>query len=197
MSRLYTRTGDAGETSLLGGVRLSKNDHRFELIGSLDELNAHIGAARAQLRDVRPASPAGGRKTQDARDIDEALDLIQRDLFVIGAYLAEPVLPETGPITAERIAALEQQIDRWDSEAGQLVAFILPGGTIGAAHLHVARAVCRRSERALTTLATTLEVAPTVCTYVNRLSDALFAAARVVNARAGVPESTWSGKDAL
>lgn len=178
--RLYTRTGDAGETGLLGGIRLPKDDPRFGVIGTLDELNAHLGLAVAESHDD---------------EIIQVLTAIQRELFTLGAYLAEPTLPERSPVTEKRIGELEQQIDAWDTEAGQLLAFILPGGTPAAAQLHVARAVCRRAERCLVELSAALSVDLVVRQYVNRLSDLLFAAARAANHRAGVPDVTWSGKD--
>lgn len=181
--RLYTRTGDHGETGLLGGVRLPKDDPRFAAIGTLDELNAHLGVALTQLND------ASGKTS----DLSTTLTTIQAELFTIGAYLAEPEPSEISPIPEARITALENSIDSWDDEAGQLLTFIVPGGTRAAAELHVARAVCRRAERCLIQLHAELPLATPVRVYLNRLSDLLFAAARVVNQRAGVSEITWSG----
>ncbi|MBI4022677.1 cob(I)yrinic acid a,c-diamide adenosyltransferase [Candidatus Berkelbacteria bacterium] len=188
MTRLYTRTGDAGTTGLLGGERASKADLRFEAIGTLDELNAQLGIVTALLRTQQSSEPPRSHGS-----IVRLVESVQADLFTIGAALAEPTPSAESAIPAARILELEAAIDQSGAQAPRLVAFILPGGTAAAAHCHVARTVCRRAERALVTLARELPISPTLLTYVNRLSDLLFAISRSLNAAAEVPEPTWSG----
>lgn len=180
--RIYTRTGDEGNTGLFGGGRVPKDDPRVEAYGAVDELNSFIGMARAIALLPR---------------IDEVLAPIQRDLFGLGAILATPNLAkmheqlEKARIDAERIAQLERAIDAGEEELEPLTAFILPGGTPKAAALHVARTVCRRAERRVVSLQQTVELPPLVTIYLNRLSDLLFVLARVANRRAGAGEVTW------
>lgn len=187
-TRVYTRTGDDGQTGLFGGPRVSKDDPRLEAYGTVDELNSTIGVASAALGEHA--------------DLVGWLQIVQSDLFDIGGELATPDLEErirkgqpTGPrVTDEDVAKLEGWIDAMDTEIEPLTRFILPGGTAASAHLHVARTVCRRAERRVLTLARDAEVASTVLRYLNRLSDCLFTMARVANARAGVPEPEWLGR---
>jgi cob(I)alamin adenosyltransferase len=180
--RIYTRTGDEGDTGLFGGGRVPKDDARVEAYGAVDELNAVIGMARS---------------VETLPRIDEVLVPIQRDLFSLGAILATPNPDkmheqlEKARIDAARIAQLEAAIDAGESELEPLRAFILPGGTGKAAALHVARTVCRRAERRAVTLARTTQFPPLVIIYLNRLSDLLFVLARVANRRGGVGEVTW------
>jgi cob(I)alamin adenosyltransferase len=180
--KIYTRTGDSGSTALFGGARTSKSDPRVEAYGDVDELNATLGLARAS--ELMPR-------------IDEVLVPIQRDLFSIGALLATPDREkmkqhlDKARIDDERIAELERAIDDGDAELEPLKAFILPGGTPKAAALHLARTVCRRAERRVVALRTTVEVPDVVVVYLNRLSDLLFTLARVANRRAGAGEVTW------
>jgi cob(I)alamin adenosyltransferase len=182
--RIYTKTGDAGETGLFGGGRVSKADRRVEAYGTVDELNAQIGWAETLLRDL-PIQPE--------------LREIQSDLMVAGADLATP--PEATPaaaartrrVTPEQIQRLEEWIDRWDAETTPLTQFILPGGAPGAAALHVCRATCRRAERCVVRLAGAESVNPQTIIYLNRLSDLLFVLARWANAREGVGEPVWKG----
>jgi len=180
--RIYTRTGDEGDTGLFGGGRVLKDDPRVEAYGAVDELNAFIGMARAIEAMPR---------------IDEVLAPIQRDLFGLGAILATPDLVKMqeqlakARIDNERIAQLERAIDTGEEELEPLKAFILPGGTPKAAALHVARTVCRRAERRVVHLQQTVSVPPLVTIYLNRLSDLLFVLARVANRRAGAGEVTW------
>ncbi len=180
--KLYTRTGDAGETSLFGGGRVPKDDDRVAAYGEVDALNAALGVASA-------AEPADFER--------ELLDGVQRDLFAIGGQLASPeparvakALEKT-TITAARIDQLERAIDQFVAELEPLKAFVLPGGTLKAALLHAARTDCRRAERSVVTLARRKTVPPIILPYLNRLSDLLFALARVANRRAGVPDRTW------
>lgn len=173
--KIYTRGGDTGETSLIGGGRVEKSDPRIESYGTVDELNSFVGLARA-----------GGLP----EDLDTQLELVQNDLFDIGAQLAANEGEARFPgAKGERITELEQAIDRFEGELEPLKNFILPGGSEGAARLHVARSVCRRAERLIVALQRN-DLTTTVA-YVNRLSDFLFVAARVANRRSGVEDVVW------
>jgi cob(I)alamin adenosyltransferase len=180
--KIYTKTGDAGDTGLFGGGRVQKDDPRVEAYGDVDELNAVLGMARA----VEPMPR-----------IDEVLVPIQRDLFSIGALLATPDLQkmhdhlEKARIDADRIAELERAIDECDRELEPLRAFIIPGGSRKGAALHVARTVCRRAERRVVRLQHEVKIPELVVIYLNRLSDLLFTLARVANVRTGAGEVTW------
>jgi cob(I)alamin adenosyltransferase len=180
--KIYTKTGDAGDTGLFGGGRVPKDDPRVEAYGDVDELNAFLGVVRAA--ELMPR-------------IDEVIVPIQRDLFSIGALLATPDREKMqqhltkARISDERIAELEHAIDACDRELEPLKAFILPGGTPKAAALQVARTVCRRAERRVIRLQREVEIPPIVVIYLNRLSDLLFTLARLANARAGMGEVTW------
>jgi cob(I)alamin adenosyltransferase len=180
--KIYTKTGDKGQTGLFGGGRVSKDDPRVEAYGDVDELNAVLGLARAV--EMMPR-------------IDEVLVPIQRDLFSIGALLSTPDLEKMHDHLAKaqvdegRISELEQAIDACDKELEPLRAFIVPGGTPKAAALHVARTVCRRAERRVIHLQHNVEIPQIVVVYLNRLSDLLFTLARVANTRAGAGEVTW------
>jgi len=174
--KIYTRTGDAGETSLFGGARVPKSDARIEAYGTVDELNSFLGLARASW----PESP-----------LDAQLAAAQADLFEIGAHLASPGTSRFPGVDEAHIVELEQAIDAMEEELAPLKSFILPGGTIAASQLHVARTVCRRAERLVVALND--ESAPTMSSiaYLNRLSDYLFVAARFANHRAGVEDVPW------
>jgi cob(I)alamin adenosyltransferase len=180
--KIYTKTGDKGETGLFGGGRVSKDHPRVEAYGDIDELNAVLGMARSV--EFMPR-------------IDELLVPVQRDLFSIGALLATPNLDrvrqqlEKARIDEDRIAQLERAIDDGEAELEPLKAFILPGGTPKSAALHVARTVCRRAERRVIALRNEVDVPAIVIQYLNRLSDLLFVLARVANRRAGAGEVTW------
>jgi cob(I)alamin adenosyltransferase len=180
--KIYTKTGDEGQTGLFGGGRVSKDDPRVEAYGDVDELNAVLGLARAV--EIMPR-------------IDEVLVPIQRDLFSIGALLSTPDLEKMhdhlakAQVDDSRIAELEQAIDACDKELEPLRAFIVPGGSPKAAALHVARTVCRRAERRVIHLQHDVEIPQIVVVYLNRLSDLLFTLARVANTRAGAGEVTW------
>jgi cob(I)alamin adenosyltransferase len=179
--KIYTKTGDAGETGLFGGPRVTKDDARVEAYGAVDELNAALGAARARGADA---------------DLGARLGAVQAQLFTVGAALATPpaaakaraALP---PIEPSWITALEAGIDALEAELPPLRHFILPGGAPLAADLHLARAVCRRAERRVVALHHHEPVAAEVLAYLNRLSDFLFVAARAANRRAGVEETIW------
>ena len=177
MSRLYTRTGDEGQTGLSSGARVHKTSLRVEALGAVDETNACIGMARASLTDA----PA----------LDMLLDRLQHRLFDLGADLANPdAVARIGPDQAQ---ALEAEIDVLEDQLEPLRAFILPGGTPGAAALHLARTVCRRAERAVIRLAEAPgePPAPGARIFLNRLSDLLFAAARLANQGQG--DILWRG----
>lgn len=180
--KIYTRRGDGGETGLFGGGRVPKDDARVEAYGAVDELNAVIGFAQLHVADP---------------DTRERLSMLQADLFAIGAHLATPpprsgrrppVLPELSP---ERIGEMESWIDAAGAVCAPLRNFVLPAGSPGACHLHVARAVCRRAERRVVTLDTRSQVEPEIISYLNRLSDYLFAAARLENHVGGRGDVEW------
>jgi cob(I)alamin adenosyltransferase len=182
--RIYTRTGDAGETGLFGGQRVNKDDPRVEAYGTVDELNSLLGLVRSHM---------------EWPDLAELLTKIQRDLFTLGADLATPqeTNPTRGGITISRIVgehveALESEIDRLEAELPPLTRFILPGGALVGGYLHLARSVCRRAERRCVTLARMTLLNPEILRYLNRLSDLLFVMARVVNRRLGMEDLTWN-----
>jgi cob(I)alamin adenosyltransferase len=180
--KIYTKTGDGGETGLFGGGRVPKDHPRTSAYGDVDELNSAIGVARA-------AAPA---------DLfDALLDSIQRDLFSIGGHLATPdpakvaKALEKADVSPERVVLFERAIDEADRELPPLRAFVLPGGTPKAAALHLARTVCRRAERSVVTLSRESQVPALFLVYLNRLSDLLFTLARLAKHRAGTGDATW------
>lgn len=173
ITRVYTRTGDKGETSLVGGARVSKASARVEAYGEVDELNSVIGLARSKLHD---------------EGIDRALATIQNDLFTLGADLASPSGVESPRVDEGLIKRLEELSDGFLGELEPLKEFILPGGSEAGAALHLARTVARRAERRAVALAEKEEINPRVIAYLNRLSDLLFILARVANRRAGLQE---------
>ena len=181
--KIYTRTGDGGDTGLFGGGRVPKDHRRVAAYGAVDELNAAIGLARA----LDPTALG-----------DALLDDIQRDLFAIGGQLASPEPAKVAKALAkaalsdERVAALERAIDSTEATLSPLDGFILPGGTPKAAALHFARTVCRRAERCVVTLSREAPpIAPSILPYLNRLSDLLFVLARGANAAAGRADVAW------
>ena len=183
--KIYTRRGDSGETTLFRGGRTRKDDIRVEAYGTVDELNAAVGAAAGHVTDT---------------DTRTRLGLLQSDLFAIGAHLATappregrpgPALPE---LPAGRVADMEEWIDRAAAAAPPLRNFVLPAGSAGASGLHLARAVCRRAERRVVTLAAASHVDPVILRHLNRLSDYLFAAARLENLGTGGGDIEWRGR---
>lgn len=180
--RIYTKTGDDGTTGLLGARRVGKDDARIEAYGTVDELNAVLGAVRAQGVDG---------------EADALLAQIQNELFAVGSALADPnpAGPFHNTITAEHVARLERRIDDLEAGLPALTQFILPGGVGAAALVHLARTVCRRAERQVVRLGRLPDehVPDDLLKYLNRLSDALFVLARAVNHRAGVADTPWSG----
>ena len=176
---IYTKTGDKGETGLFDGTRVSKAHQRVEAYGEVDELNAWLGVVRSH---------------QPGPDLDTMLDTIQRDLFAVGAQLADPSdrladRVTKAFITDADVARLEAVIDHHEQELPALTRFILPGGAVTGASLHVARTVCRRAERRIVALVPPPD--PLIVRYMNRLSDLLFVLARVANHRASHPETAW------
>ena len=190
--KIYTKTGDAGETSLFDNSRVSKADPRVDAYGEVDEVNACLGAAIAAVR-LRHSVASAGQGLND--DIAAVLVAIQKDLFAVGARLADPSSRiadrvTKAAVTALQIELLEATIDRLEAELPPLRRFILPGGSPAGALLHLARTVCRRAERRVIGLGPD-SVEPGVIIYLNRLSDLLFTLARVANKRAGAGEVTW------
>lgn len=180
--RIYTKTGDQGETGLFGGGRVAKDHPRVAAYGEVDELNAAIGLARV---------------TEPAGMFDAELGGIQRDLFGLGGQLASP---DPGQVRAalakaelneSRVRSFEAAMDAAEQELPPLRAFVLPGGTPKAAALHLARTICRRAERRVVALSRTEPVPPLFLVYLNRLSDYLFVLARLANHRAGQAEVPW------
>ena len=180
MKKIYTRTGDLGETGLLGGPRVRKDSLRVEACGTVDELNAAIGLARAEPL---------------CEDLDHLLERLQHDLFRLGAQsVAVGALAKSlDMIQPAHVEALEKEIDRHEHALSELKQFILPGGTRAAAALHLARTVCRRAERRLVTASDAFgdEISPLLLVYLNRLGDLLFVLARAANAQAGQSDVPW------
>ncbi len=186
ITRVYTRSGDAGETGLATGERLSKDDDRVEAYGTTDELNAVVGLARAASHTLDDADAA--------RRIDGLLAAVQSELFQVGAELASPdpttlTIPRIGD---EQVARLEAEIDALNGDLEPLKEFLLPGGGPAGAHVHHARTVCRRAERRVVRLVRAGEVESDVMRYLNRLSDLLFVLARWTARAAGEPEVMWN-----
>lgn len=173
---IYTRKGDGGDTGLADGTRVPKSHPRVEAYGDVDELNAWLGWALAHARG------------EHARAV---LPVVQRDLFALGAQLANAKPKEKSEIPPERLAEFERRMDEIESACGPLRSFILPGGTPAAAALHVARAVCRRAERRVVDLARLEPVPAQAVAYLNRLGDLLFMLARDENRAAGVADTAW------
>jgi cob(I)alamin adenosyltransferase len=178
--RIYTKTGDSGETSLFDQSRVLKSHPRVEAYGEVDELNACLGAARAAGTDP---------------DLDQALETIQRQLFAVGARLADPAAKiaarvEKATVQTADVERLEKWIDSFEQALPPLRKFILPGGSMCGAWLHLARTVCRRAERRVVGLGESA-VEPIVVVYLNRLSDLLFVMARTASHRRGSPEAEW------
>jgi cob(I)alamin adenosyltransferase len=186
--KIYTKQGDDGTTGLFGGERVSKDDLRVQAYGAVDELNSTLGLAHARV--FRDES-----RGQDAIAIDEVLNNLQRDLFVLGSDLATPKGKETPYLPRlddTHVESLENLIDELEEQLPVLKNFILPGGGSIGSILHYARAVCRRAERLTVTLARSDDVGPISLQYLNRLGDLLFVLARYANKVAGVAETEWA-----
>lgn len=183
MVKIYTKTGDRGETGLFDGSRVPKYTPRVEAYGEVDELNAVLGMVLSFIRDDE--------------ELRSCLLQVQRDLFVVGAHLADPTARveakrgEKASLTDQKVTQLEHWIDQFEAQLAPLRQFILPGGSKGGATLHYARTVCRRAERRIVALREQVDVSPVILTYMNRLSDFLFVAARLENARQHRPEIPW------
>jgi cob(I)alamin adenosyltransferase len=179
LNRIYTKTGDGGETALVTGVRVPKDDLRITCYGTVDETNAAIGLARLTT----------------SGDLDAMLARIQNDLFDLGADFATPEDPQPKfqalRVTEAQVTRLESEIDAMNAELLPLTSFVLPGGTPEAAHLHLARTVCRRAERLAVELARREKVSGAALKYLNRLSDHLFVASRYANAK-GTGDVLWT-----
>jgi len=178
--KIYTKTGDRGDTRLFDGTKVRKHEERVEAYGDVDELNSFIGAAASGIAD---------------NEILNQLRQIQSDLFSVGAQLADPRAGEARNerfrLDPVRVTDLENSIDRFETELPALRQFILPGGAPAGAMLHLSRTVCRRAERKVVALANKISVDQTVIQYLNRLSDYLFVLARLVNHRNGQQEIPW------
>lgn len=179
--KIYTKTGDDGTSGLIGGTRVEKFDDRLEAYGTIDELNSWLGLIRAEQSDV---------------DVDQMLGFIQHKLFDFGSHLATDKL---GGIAHAKLVCetmdierIEQEIDRMQQQLPELKNFILPGGSVAAAHAHVARTVCRRAERRITLVSKREVVQKNVMVFVNRLSDYLFVLARYLNLKSGHSEIIWT-----
>ena len=185
--KIYTRAGDRGETGLIGGGRVGKDDPRIVAYGAVDELNSALGLAISSLRK-EPFS-----------DLVEVLTKVQNDLFVIGSDLADPSYPESRnntPRAKEDMASkLESIIDRLEQELDPITFFILPGGSMEASMLHLCRGVARRVETATVALSRKEKINPAIIVYLNRLGDLLFVAARTANKRLGISDTAWNRPD--
>ena len=183
--KIYTRTGDKGETSLIGGKRVSKNDPRIVAYGCVDELNSNIGLVIALLKNRNLFS-----------DLVDILILIQNELFIVGSDLADPNYSlenkyETPRVQEKMALHLESIIDRFEKELKPITFFILPGGSIEASSLHVTRSIARRTETAVAMLSKDQAINPAILIYLNRLSDFMFIAARLLNKRLGIEDVAW------
>jgi cob(I)alamin adenosyltransferase len=179
--KIYTKTGDQGDTSLFGGQRVPKSSIRIDAYGTVDELNAQLGVVRA---------------LQPEAEVDKILDQLQNQLFVLGADLAAPLdkpLIKVHRIQQNHVQDLENIIDMLDTGLEPLQSFILPGGPVVSAQLHVARAICRRAERLADELGRKEEIGKLPLVYLNRLADLLFVLARYMNKHLGAQETKWKG----
>ena len=187
INRVYTRQGDRGETALAGGQRIAKDSARIEAYGTVDELNAFTGAARATAEEVGAAEPRLAM-------LAGILLRVQHELFNLGSILAtlpEDVHPKQARITDAEILQLEREMDAMNQDLPPLRSFVLPGGSRLNGELHICRTVCRRAERACVTLARAESIPSETVRYLNRLSDALFVWSRWASHVAGVPETLW------
>ena len=185
--KIYTKTGDKGETGLIGGKRIPKSDPRIISYGLIDELNSNVGLIISLLNL---------KNNNLFSDLIDLLIKIQNDLFAIGSDLADPTYPMENkykiPRTDEKMVLyLESEIDKFEKEVVPITFFILPGGSVESSILHVSRSIARRTETAVTALSKSQTINPAILIYLNRLSDLLFVAARLVNKRVGVEDIAW------
>lgn len=190
--KIYTKTGDSGETGLFGGGRVPKDHARIGAYGTIDELNATIGVARAE------AARVDWHDNEVREGVDAILREVQNRLFDLGAELATPEPDKLGTnlLGQAHVESLEQAIDTHEAALPPLKQFVLPGGSAAAAQLHLARCVCRRAERRMVTLAAETSVRELPLIYVNRLSDLLFVLARAANQASGVGDTPWTKAEA-
>jgi cob(I)alamin adenosyltransferase len=179
--KIYTKTGDKGETGLFGGERVPKSALRIDAYGTIDELNAFIGLAVNEVRNT---------------EVKALLEHIQNDLFSVGADLAAPENEKTSRLNIKRVKGsiyihLEKEIDKYEEKLEELRNFILPGGTKGASMLHICRTICRRAERLVTALQGEEKINENILIYLNRLSDLMFVLSRFENSFSGVPDVKW------
>jgi cob(I)alamin adenosyltransferase len=192
LNRIYTKRGDQGETSLVGGQRVSKDDVRIESYGTVDELNAFVGMACVSAGELVQRDPRLAL-------IGAILRRVQHELFNLGSILAtkpEDVHPKQPRVTETEVHQLEQEIDAMNQELSPLRSFVLPGGSMLNAELHACRTICRRAERIVVALSRVEEVPNETIRYLNRLSDALFVWSRWVNHVLGIPEVLWEPNEA-
>lgn len=207
--KIYTKTGDQGQTGLMGGKRVSKNSLRIKAIGQVDELNATLGLVRAHIAPLNaaPVNLQSPKTAKEFNQVSKILRQIQHDLFNLGADLATPLdfpspsatssvtnhttHPQIPRIQLSQIKQLENWIDELDSKLSPLKNFILPGGCIPAAHLHLARTICRRAERTIVSLQNKEKINMQIVPYLNRLSDLLFMLARFINQLQEIAEEKW------
>ena len=192
LNRIYTKRGDSGQTSLVNGRRIPKDDLKIEAFGTVDELNSYVGQARATLDDEKLAHPT-------LEELAGILMRVQHELFNLGSLLAtdpDAVHPQQAQIAGADIEQLEAEIDRMNAVLPALRSFVLPGGTRLNAELHVCRTVCRRAERIVTALARQEEVSPFSLGYLNRLSDAFFVWSRWASVHMGAEETLWQPNEA-
>ncbi len=190
--KVYTRGGDTGLTSLVGGARVSKGDERLNAYGTVDELGAWIGTARVQLLEAI-VSLAGEDRAR-LLQLDTSLERVQHELFNLGSELATPagkLRPEQPQILGAHVDLLEEEMDSWIDRLAPLQSFVLPGGNALNVSLHVGRTVCRRAERIVVRLAKSEKLRPEVVRYLNRLSDALFVWSRAASHALGTAEVLW------
>lgn len=195
INRVYTKKGDAGQTSLVGGQKVPKDEPRIEVYGTVDELMAFVGVARCSTLDAAQASPNETARAQ-LNELAEVLRRVQHELFNLGSLLAtlpQDLHPKQARVTDTDVTQLEREIDRANATLPALRSFVLPGGSRLNAELHVARTVCRRAERLLVSLSRTeAELDPVAIRYLNRLSDALFVWSRYAALLQGVEETLWA-----
>ncbi|MDQ2711688.1 MAG: cob(I)yrinic acid a,c-diamide adenosyltransferase [Acidobacteriota bacterium] len=187
LNRIYTRAGDGGQTRLVGGQTVFKDDDRIDCYGTVDELNSFVGVARTSAEDL-------SRTTETLAPLARILKRVQHELFNLGSILAtlpEDVHPKQPRITSAEIEQLEREMDSANDSLAPLRSFVLPGGSRLDAELHVCRTVCRRAERLLVRLAREGSVPEEAVRYLNRLSDAFFVWSRWANCLLGVPETLW------
>lgn len=196
--KIYTKKGDQGLTFLYGRSDVPKDDLRLQAFGTIDELNSGLGLARAFLRDAvssgAPTASSNYLRAAELLELDPLLHKIQNELFNLGSQLAtvdERLRASIPPVLDEHVVFLEKAIDRCSVLLPPLAQFILPGGAEAAAALHLARTICRRAERICVSLARTEKIEPLIIVYLNRLSDALFTFARLVNTTSGIKDVTW------